>query len=112
MSNPLSEKFRTTAADLRKAAEAVVVPPELINLKASIIGHIQANTLEALATTVEYLKGTEATDPISKARKDAIERSKLIREAAAKASVTGDWNEFDRIVAANGGVPADPAQPS
>lgn len=67
----------------------------------AIIGQVNSTLYSALAETVDYLRFSVGPDSLNDRRAALLKRNDAIRLAAAKATMSGDWNEFDRL--ANGG---------
>ena len=103
----LSQKYREQAVAERQAAKVLLdsdkLPLDVKTQIATVVGFCNANTLEALADLVDQLQLTIPIDPAMQRRRAIMERNDAIRKAAAKASVKGDWSEFDKLVAGSGG---------
>ena len=104
----LSEKFREEAKRQREAAGVLLKAEgfdrDVTKQVAAIVGLCEANMLSALADVVEFLRETVPMDSQMAKRRAIIDRNDIVRKAAARASQNGDWSEFDRIVAGEGGV--------
>ena len=106
MDDSLAEKFRERSKEMREAAAALLTSPSFTEdskkLIAAIVGQIDADLYDALGDMLDYQVAKSSSDPKMAARKSLIAKNDAIRKAAAKGSATGDWNEFDRLAAANG----------
>ena len=97
----LADKFREEAAEYRTAANALIGAEDILTradkLVPAIVGHVHANTLEALAELTNYIHFKDGMSGLTVQRKAIIDRSEAIRKAAAIGATTGDWSEFDKL---------------
>lgn len=84
--------------ELAKLIEAWPTSGDWRNLASTIIARVNAQTLSAMADMTELLGGRMTLDETSSRRRAATEFNHQLREAAAKASATGDWSEYNAIV--------------
>jgi hypothetical protein len=93
----LSTDFRQRAVQQRDASFVLVNADDFEqkprNQVAAIVGQLNATIYDALADTIDYLRGGERIDAIADRRRAILERNDAIRRAAA----SGNWNEFDRL---------------
>ena len=93
----LPTEFRQRAAQQRAASSVLVDADDFEqkprNQVAAIVGQLNATIYDALADTIDYLRGGEKIDMLADRRRAILERNDAIRRAAA----SGNWDEFDRL---------------
>jgi hypothetical protein len=101
----LSESFRKKASDQVAASAPLFDEPDFdTNAKKqalAIIGQVNATVLTSLADVLESGRLNSSASAIRDSVGASSNLNNAIRLAAARATVTGDWNEFDRL--ASGG---------
>lgn len=99
--NVFAEGLRKESAELHDAAATLIEAADLNhNAKKqiqAIVGFVAAKQLAALADLATYLKEGDKQDARDERRDAIMKRMETIRLAAAKATVTGDWDDFNRI---------------
>ncbi len=105
----LPDQYRNQAKAQREAANALITEKQdqLIkqtptgfdckNLVTVLVGHTTANTLEAVADSMDYLAKTASQETLMNHAARVLDRNAQIRNAAALAVSTGNWDEFDRL---------------
>jgi hypothetical protein len=99
----LSETFRARAKEMRDASNVLLKSPELSTSiekqVAATVGQVNATVLDALADMADLqTSGSQAVE-IDK-RAESLKRNHAIRMAAARGFQSGNWDEYDRLVAA------------
>jgi hypothetical protein len=80
----------------------------LVNSRvAAIIGKVNAAMYSSLADLLEYQDEQRSSSSRDNQLKSVTDRISAARRAAAKGSATGDWSDFDKFVAATGGIPTE-----
>ena len=106
----LSETFRARAKNFRDASMALLDSPELsTNVQkqvAATVGQVSATVLDALADVVDLQGSVKSPVEEINKRSESLKLNAAIRKAAATAYDTGNWDEYDRLVA-GAGKPAD-----
>ena len=96
----LSEAFRQKASDQVAASSPLFDAPDFeTNAKKqalAIIGQVNATIFGALADVLESGRLSAGTSAIRESVEAVSQLSSAIRLATARATVTGDWHEFDR----------------
>ncbi len=102
----IGKQLRARAAEFRKTANDLLTPeqaaklldkPEL--LVAAITGHVSANVFEALADVEDSRNALEVIDEKMARRQKVLSKAAAIRQAAARATSTGNWDEYDKLTA-------------
>jgi len=104
--NLFAKKLREESAELHDAAAALLNSSDLNHdIKKqiqAIVGFVESKQLAALADLATYLKEGDKQDARDERRVAMMERMDVIRLAAAKATATGDWDDFDEVAGITG----------
>lgn len=108
MTNSLAEQFRQRAESYSEASDvlfrSVEFAGDAVKQATAIIGKVNANTLFAFADMLDYLDAKAYGGLKDERRKSVIDTNAAIRLAAARASASGDWSQFDKLVTEMGGA--------
>ena len=99
----LGDDFRKRAAENNKQAAAFFDSADFKSnptiQATAVISKVTANTLYLLGELVDYLRTSEAGDATSDRRKQYAERNDAIRKAYAAGMKSGDYTNFDQLIA-------------
>ena len=88
-------------SELTTLASGIPSSGEWVNFSSLIIAQINANTFRALAEIVETQDYLASADQRRSKQDEAAEFNNRLRAATATATTTGDWSEYDKLLAAH-----------
>lgn len=97
----LGESFRSRATEQQQHARTLFESPEFgvdpQKQALFVAAKVTANMLQLLGEVIDYLRAADNMDAAAEHRAKILEKSNAIRNAAAAAAATGNWDDFDRI---------------
>lgn len=109
MASEFTNELRREASELAAATKSIPVNAMMTpdNVTVAITGRVLSRLLGTIADCTDYLAGVMRNESHAAGRSVISERNRIIRDAAAHAISTGNWDKFNTIVDGLGAEKAD-----